>query len=224
MLHYHYLIVKSIRSFHPNINSILYFYFMKDLQYPLHFQFRVTSLANDFSAKDANGNSIYYVREKIFSWRDIIMVYRDESKAELLYELRSNKLIDFQQTFTITDRTGKVIGKVRRKSIKSLWRSTFNLMDPNDVQDHTIKEKNPWVKFWDGLFGELPLIGILSGYIFNPAYILRNDQDEPVFEIVKEPSFFGRKFTVNKLTQREVDDERFVLSLMLMVLIERRNG
>ncbi|WP_313190058.1 hypothetical protein [Sphingobacterium sp.] len=197
---------------------------MKDLQYPLHFQFRVTSLANDFSAKDANGNSIYYVREKIFSWRDIIMVYRDESKAELLYELRSNKLIDFQQTFTITDRTGKVIGKVRRKSIKSLWRSTFNLMDPNDVQDHTIKEKNPWVKFWDGLFGELPLIGILSGYLFNPAYILRNDQDEPVFEIIKEPSFFGRKFTVNKLTQREVDDERFVLSLMLMVLIERRNG
>src|SRR5690606_7270081 len=112
---------------------------MKDLQYPLHFQFRVTCLANDFSAKDANGNSIYYVREKIFCWLDHIMVYKDEMKAKLLYEIRSNKHIEFQQTFTISDRSRKVIGKVRRKSIKSHWRSTFNLMDSNDVQDHTIK-------------------------------------------------------------------------------------
>ncbi len=197
---------------------------MKDLQYPLHFKFRITSLANDFSATDANGNSIYYVREKIFTWRDHIMVYRDESKAELIYELRSNKLIDFQQTFTISDNKGRVVGKVRRKSIKSLWRSTFNLMDSEDRLDHTIKEKNPWVKLWDGLFGELPIVGMLSGYFFNPSYILRNDLDEPMFEIVKEPSFFGRKFKVNKLTDKEVDDERFVLSLMLMVLMERSNG
>ena len=197
---------------------------MKDLQYPLHFKFRITSLANDFSATDANGNSIYYVREKIFTWRDHIMVYRDESKAELIYELRSNKLIDFQQTFTISDNKGRVVGKVRRKSIKSLWRSTFNLMDSEDRLDHTIKEKNPWVKLWDGLFGELPIVGMLSGYFFNPSYILRNDLDEPMFEIVKEPSSFGRKFKVNKLTDKEVDDERFVLSLMLMVLMERSNG
>ncbi|WP_156308470.1 LURP-one-related/scramblase family protein [Sphingobacterium endophyticum] len=197
---------------------------MKDLQYPLHFKFRITSLANDFSATDAIGNSIYYVREKIFTWRDHIMVYRDESKAELIYELRSNKLIDFQQTFTISDNSGRVVGKVRRKSIKSLWRSTFNLMDAEDRLDHTIKEKNPWVKLWDGLFGELPIVGMLSGYFFNPSYILRNDLDEPMFEIIKEPSFFGRKFKVNKLTDKEVDDERFVLSLMLMVLMERSNG
>lgn len=197
---------------------------MKDLQYPLHFKFRITSLANDFSATDAHGNSIYYVREKIFTWRDHIMVYRDESKAELIYELRSNKLIDFQQTFTISDNNGRVVGKVRRKSIKSLWRSTFNLMDSEDRLDHTIKEKNPWVKLWDGLFGELPIVGMLSGYFFNPSYILRNDLDEPMFEIIKEPSFFGRKFKVNKLTDKDVDDERFVLSLMLMVLMERSNG
>ncbi len=121
---------------------------MKDLQYPLHFRFRVTSLANDFSAKDALGNSIYYVREKIFTIRDHIMVYRDESKAELLYELKSNKLIDFQQTFTITDQTGKVIGKVRRKSIKSLWRSTFNLMDANDQPYHKGKESLGEILGW----------------------------------------------------------------------------
>lgn len=197
---------------------------MKDLPYPLHFRFKVTSFANDFTAVDAAGNTIYYVREKIFTFRDRIMVYRDQQKTELLYELVSNKLIDFQQTFTIYDAEQRVVGKVRRKTIRSLWRSTFNLMDPEDRLDHCIKEKNPWTKFFDGLFGELPLIGMLSGYVFNPSYILRNDVGEEMFEIKKEPSFFGRKFTVHKITTREIDDERFVLSLMLMVIMERSNG
>ena len=197
---------------------------MKDLQFPLHFRFKVTSFANDFTAVDAAGNTIYYVREKIFTFRDRIMVYRDQQKTELLYELVSNKLIDFQQTFTIYDAEQRVVGKVRRKTIRSLWRSTFNLMDPEDRLDHSIKEKNPWTKFLDGLFGELPLIGMLSGYFFNPSYILRNDVGEEMFEIKKEPSFFGRKFTVHKITTREIDDERFVLSLMLMVIMERSNG
>lgn len=197
---------------------------MKDLKYPIHFKFRVTTFSNDFEATDADGRTIYYVREKIFKWRDHIMVYRDGSKSEMLYEFVSNKLIDFQQTFTIYDRNKRVIGKVRRKSIKSLWRSTFNLLDENDQHDHTITEKNPWTKFWDGLFGELPIIGMLSGYVFNPSYILKNQFGEPIFEIRKEPSFFGRKFTVYKQTTKDIDDERFVLSLMLMVLTERTNG
>lgn len=197
---------------------------MNHLNYPLHFQFKITSFSNDFVATDAHGESIFYVREKIFSWRDHILVYKDERKSEVLYELISNKLIDFQQTFTIKDATGRVIGKLRRKTIKSLWRSTFNLMDPYDGLDSTITEKNPWTKFWDGLFGEIPILGMLSGYFFNPSYILNDDAQEPMFEIKKEPSFFGRKFSVWKLTEKEVDDERFVLSLMLMVLIERTNG
>lgn len=197
---------------------------MSKFNYPLHFQFKIGTLANDFVAKDASGHTICYVREKIFAWRDQIKIYSDESKTTLLYELISNKLIDFQQTFTITDHTGRVVGKVRRKSLRSLWRSTFRLMDHEDQHDHTIQEKNPWTKFMDGLFGEIPLIGILSGYVFNPAYLLSDSEGNVLFELKKEPSFFGRKFTVYKLTEEVVNEERFVLSLMLMVLIERSNG
>lgn len=197
---------------------------MKTFNYPLHFQFRIGTFANDFVARDASGQTICYVREKIFAWRDQIKIYDDESKSNLLYELVSNKLIDFQQTFTITDYTARVVGKVRRKTLHSLWRSTFRLMDREDNHDHTIQEKNPWTKFMDGVFGEIPLIGVLSGYVFNPAYLLSNEEGKVLFELRKEPSFFGRKFTVDKLTDDTVDEERFVLSLMLMVLIERSNG
>lgn len=197
---------------------------MTAYKYPLHFKFRVTTFANDFIATDADGATLFYVREKIFKWRDHISVYRDESKSQLLYEFISNKLIDFQQTLTIYDQQKRVIGKVRRKSIKSLWRSTFYLMDQDDRHDHNITEKNVWTKFWDSMFGELPLIGMLSGYVFNPSYLLKDQQGNILFEIVKEPSFFGRKFTLYKETDQPVDDERMVLSLMLMILAERTNG
>lgn len=197
---------------------------MDTLQYPLHFKFRISTLSNDFIAKDSSGKTIFYIREKILAWRDQMKVYSDESKSQLLYEIRSNKLIDFQQTFTITRATGEIIGKVRRKSIRSLWKSTFRLMDINDNHDHTIQEKNAFVKFWDGIFGEIPLIGMLSGYVFNPVYILSSNQGEALFELKKEPSFFGRRFTVHKLTQADVNDERMVLSLALMILSERSRG
>lgn len=197
---------------------------MSQYHYPLHFKFKIGTISNDFVAKDAFGDTIFYVREKLFTWRDVIKIYSDESKSMLLYELRSNRLVDFQQTFTMTNAEGKVLGKVRRKTIRSLWRSTFKLMDAEDNHDHSIKEKNPWVKMWDGVFGGIPIIGGFSGYVFNPSYILSSNDEEPLFEITKEPSFFGRKFSVNKLSDKKMDEERFVLSLMLMVLMERSNG
>lgn len=197
---------------------------MSKYNYPLDFRFKIGTLSNDFEAKDALGNTLFYVREKILTWRDQMKVYSDSSKSELLYEMKSNRLIDFQQTFTITDTMNNVIGKVRRKSIRSLWKSTFKLINAEDEHDYTIQEKNAFVKMWDGIFGEIPIIGILSGYVFNPSYILSNNAGEALLLLKKEPSFFGRKFKVEKLTTSEIDEERLVMSLTLMVLVERDRG
>jgi|SRR5690606_4960418 uncharacterized protein YxjI len=197
---------------------------MSKYNYPLDFKFKIGTLSNDFEAKDALGNTLFYVREKILTWRDQMKVYSDSSKSELLYEMKSNRLIDFQQTFTITDAANNVIGKVRRKSIRSLWKSTFKLVNADDEHDYTIQEKNAFVKMWDGIFGEIPIIGMLSGYVFNPSYILSNNAGEALFELKKEPSFFGRKFKVEKLTSSDIEEERLVMSLALMVLVERDRG
>jgi len=197
---------------------------MTPYNYPLSFKFKIGTLSNDFEAKDALGNTLFYVREKILTWRDQMKIYSDSSKNELLYEIKSNRLIDFQQTFTITNTQGNIVGSVRRKSIRSLWKATFKLMNEQENHDSTIQEKNAFVKMWDGIFGEIPIIGMLSGYVFNPSYILSTTEGEALFEIRKEPSFFGRKFTVEKLTTSDVNEERFVLSLALMVLVERGRG
>ncbi len=193
--------------------------------YPLDFKFKIATFSNDFVATDAKGQTLLYAREKIMTWRDVVKVYSDSSKKDLCYTLRSNRLIDFQQTFTISDAQGVQLGSVRRKSIKSLWRSTFELRNTQGDLDFTIREKSVWTKFFDSLFGEIPILGGLSGYVFNPAYIVLDKQGTPYFEIKKMPSFFGRKFQVHKLiSQQVVEEQRLLLSMVMLVLLERDNG
>ena len=54
----------------------------KEFNYPLTFEFKLGTLSNDFIAKDASGQTIAYVRQKMFRLKEAIMVYGDENKSE----------------------------------------------------------------------------------------------------------------------------------------------
>jgi hypothetical protein len=61
--------------------------------------------------------------------------------------------------------------------------------------------------------------------LFNPTYSVLDLQNKAIVKLKKEPSFFGRKFQVIALSEIDQDDqERIILSLMMMVLLERRKG
>ena len=194
-----------------------------NLKFPFDIKFHVATFSNDFSVSDANNQPIFYVREKMFSWRDVIKVYHDSSKKEELYQLRSNKIIDFQQTFTIADASGNTIGKARRKTFKSFWTATFHIYDANDNHLYTIKERSGFTRMMDGMVGEIPVLGFFSGYIFNPKYVLTDLNGKEYMEASKEPSFFGRKFKLNQFNSSE-DDSLFVLSFIMMLISDRNRG
>jgi hypothetical protein len=66
---------------------------------------------------------------------------------------------------------------------------------------------------------------MLTGYFFNPSYAVTNLNGRKVVRIKKLPSFFGRKFEISKLEDIDKDDdERVILGLMMMILLERRRG
>ena len=67
----------------------------------------------------------------------------------------------------------------------------------------TIKEENPWSKVFDAMFGEIPLLGIFTGYVFNPSYLVSRPNGMPVMRLKKERSFLGRSFSINKLAEIE---------------------
>ena len=77
----------------------------------------------------------------------------------------------------------------------------------------------------DSFSSEIPVLSLFTGYIFNPKYEVKDSNGQVVALLKKEPSFFGRRFLVSKLQEmKEGDEERILLSLMMMILIERRRG
>lgn len=198
---------------------------MKNIHYPLQIQFKIGTLANDFSIIDASGRGIAYVRQKMFKFIDDISVYSDESRLDLIYRIKANKWIDFSASYIFSDNIDYEIGRVARKGMASMWRAKYEIYNKDQVNDFVIREENAWAKVGDAVFGEIPVVGLLTGYLFHPKYKVERPDGTVVARLKKEPSFFGRKFSVEKLADfDENEEERILLSLMMMILLERRRG
>lgn len=194
--------------------------------YPLQFQFKISTLSNDFVAQDNEGKTIAYVRQKMFKLKEKVTVYSDESKSKELFLIEADKWLDFNTVYSFTSaQEGVELGKVGRKGWASLLKSRYELFDENGNQDLLIEEENPWTKFWDGLLVQIPIVSLFSGYFFNPKYTVKRPDGTLVGRFSKEKSFFGRRFKYDKLAEYEKGEElRTLLGLMMMVLLERRRG
>ncbi|MBP1675944.1 MAG: hypothetical protein H6Q20_503 [Bacteroidetes bacterium] len=198
---------------------------MNALNFPLQLKFRITTLSNDFEAQDAQGNTIAYVRQKMLKLVEEVQVFNNESRSELQYTIKADRWLDFTATYTFTNRQGYEVGKIVRKGWASLWKAHYEILDEHHNTDLIIREENPWTKVFDSMLGELPVIGMLTGYFFNPAYILTRPDGTQVVRLKKEASFFGRRFTIDKLAEFETgEEERIVLGLMMLLLLERSRG
>jgi hypothetical protein len=193
--------------------------------YPIDFTFKIGTLSNDFVARDANGRVISYVRQKMFKLIDEIQVFSDDSKTKLFFTIKANKWLDWSTTYTFATADGQEIGRVARKGWASIWKARYEIFDEQQKQDLLISEENGWVKVFDALLGEIPILGIFTGYLFNPSYGVTRPDGTLVVRLKKQPSLVGRRFRVTKLAEfEEGEEDRIVLGLMMMILLERRRG
>ena len=141
-------------------------------------------------------------------------------------------MIDFRATYQFTDAEGKDIGSVRGEGMRSIWKSRYTVLDAEGAPDLGISEDNPWVKVIDSVVGEIPVISAASGYLFHPSYTVARPKPAPaqaggtaVLRLRKEPAFFESRFTVEKLGPLGAqEEERALLSLIMMLLLERTRG
>lgn len=198
---------------------------MKDIKYPVNFKFNIGTFSNDFVATDAGGKTLAYVRQKMFKLKEDILIYSNQNKTQIDYRIRADKWIDFSAAYSIKNANGIEIGKVARKGWKSIWKTEYELIDQNQKLQYHIREDNAWVKVYDSLLGQVPVLGALTGYFFNPSYSVLDLNKKAIVRLKKEASFFGRKFQITKLSTIDLDDEeRIILGLMMMILLERQKG
>ena len=193
--------------------------------FPIQFKFKISTLHNDFVATDALGNTHAYVKQKLFKLKEHIKVFADTSQTELKYEIKASKWLDFNTSYSFIRPDGSTLGRIVRKGWRSIWKASYDIYDQNDKPDLHIKEANPWAKVFDSMLSEIPILGIFTGYLFNPKYNLTRQDGTLVCSFKKNASFFGRKFTLNKEAEFEDGEEdRILLGMMMMVLLERRRG
>ncbi|MBL7792150.1 MAG: hypothetical protein JNK77_07495, partial [Saprospiraceae bacterium] len=119
---------------------------MQNLSFPLDFSFKISTLSNDFAAKDAKGQTVAYVRQKMLKLVDEITVYNDETKSIVQASIKANKWIDFSATYTFTNKMGKEIGRIARKGWASMWKAHYEIFDENQKPDLIVREENAWIK------------------------------------------------------------------------------
>ncbi|MGJ8684741.1 MAG: hypothetical protein ACSHWW_08960 [Nonlabens sp.] len=198
---------------------------MNNLDYPIKFSFKVTTLSNDFTAKNSQGQTIAYVKQKMFKLKEAVNVYSDESKTRVLFTIAANKWLDWSAAYSMVDANNNEIGKIARKGWRSMWKAEYNIIDQNQELQYNVKEESAFTRFLDNLLGEIPILGFFTGYLFNPTYNVTNNQGQVVVKLKKMPSFLGKEFELTKTADIDDDDkERVMLGLMMMILLERRRG
>ena len=76
----------------------------------------------------------------------------------------------------------------------------------------------------DALLGEVPGLGLFTGYFFNPAYLVEM-RGQTVLYVKKQPAMFEGKFTVEQRGQLAEQDEPLVISSIIMsLMLERSRG
>ena len=194
------------------------------MNYPLQLSFKIVALAPQLSVIDANGNLIFYVKQKLFKLKESITIFADEQQTRPLYGINADRVIDFSARYHFTDQDGIELGSVKRQGMKSFWKARYDILD-GDRAVMTIREENPWVKVLDGLFGGIPVIGMFTGYVFHPAFIVSRPEGTVVMRLEKQPAFLEGKFTIRRKAELDKTEEtRVLLSLLMMILLERRRG
>lgn len=195
------------------------------MNYPIDLSFKLIALASQIYIRDADGILIGYVKQKLLKLKEDINVFADESQTRHLYNIKADRVLDFSARYNFTDHSGKFLGAVKRRGMRSLWRSSYEIFDSASNQVMQISEEKAWVKLVDALVGEIPVLGMFTGYVFHPAYIVSGLDGNTLARVQKQPAFFESKFRMTEHGQLSDEEERLVLlSVLTMVLLERSRG
>lgn len=195
------------------------------MRFPLEIRFRLLALAARVVVTDGTGTPRYFMRQKAFKLKEDVTVYADEAETTPVARIRADRVIDFSAQYHITDAAGVPLGAIRRRGAASLWRATYEITR-GDAVLFTIREANPWVKVLDGVVTQLPLLGLLAGYVLHPRYLVRRAGAEAVaLEIRKQAALFEGSYRVEPPVGLSDDEAELVVFATLMALtLERTRG
>lgn len=194
------------------------------MSFPLDVRFKILTLIPQLYIHDASGRPVGYVRKKFWAFKEDVTVFQDDTMSTPLYRINADRVIDFRASYRLSDGNGRTLGAVRRRGARSLWRATYEVL-VGETHTFTVTEKSVLVRFLDLLIGEIPLIGLLTGYFLNPAYVLTRQGGGDAVLMTKRRALLESNFKIEKMGQLNEDEQLVVtLALMMIIFLERSRG
>lgn len=196
------------------------------MNYPLSFRFKLLAFSPQIYVEDAAGRTVCYVKQKLFRFREKVEVFADDSRQQMLCTIEADRIIDWSARYTFRDASGHEIGAVGRRGMRSLWSAHYDIFVSGSSEPaFSIREENPMAKLFDGFLGELPIVGILTAFLFHPKYLACRNDGSPVMRLTKRAAIFEGRFTLDQLSEINAGEEMaIILSFLMMNLLERNRG
>lgn len=202
------------------------------LAFPLTLEFKF-SLFTELRVTDARGQLVAVVKEKKFSVRDEVRIYRDEQKQVQTHRMKARGFLagalDWKASRLIERLDGTPVGALQAQGMRTLWAAGYDLLGPNGEPRFAIRDDHPWLGLIEGALDAIPFIGdfIAMGfdYLVNPTYTVTDTGGQAAYRVHKKRSFMARRFTVEELQPRAgQDDELVLMGLIQLILRERERG
>ena len=192
------------------------------MNFPLDARFKLFTIASQISVTDATGGVVLYAKQKAFKLKEAVTVFADEAQTRPLFKISADRMLDISAKYHVHDVGGAEVAVLQRQGMRSLWRLHFDVAI-GGRSAYTVREENPWTKVLDELLGSIPVVSLLTGYFFNPSYLVTRTDGQTVLRVAKQPAFLEGRFTLQLAGPDPVPDA-LVVAVLMMLSLERERG
>jgi len=131
-------------------------YFVEQLFRPVVNLYQVTPLA---AGETPAGGPIAYVRQKRMAIKEDVRFYADEEETQELFRIKARRMIEIGGNYDVTAADGQKIGVLQKVFGKSLLRSTWRMLGPDDQELATAQERSAFLAVARRLIDFVPYVG-----------------------------------------------------------------
>ncbi len=175
---------------------------------------KIFSLAPSFYIHDHLGNALAFLRKKVFTWKDDVRVFTDETQSLEILRIKARKIVDWGAAFDVTDSiNNEKVGVLKRRGWKSIARKEWLVLDALDQEIGKIREDSLAL----ALVRRFLIALIPQTYSFELA-------GQEIGTAAQNWNFFAPKMTVDftRDPAKQMDRRMVVAAVVLLMAVEGR--
>jgi uncharacterized protein YxjI len=146
-------------------------FFVEQLFRPIVNLYQVTPLA---AGETPVGGPIAYVRQKRMAIKEDIRFFADEEETTELFRIKARRMLEIGGNYDVTTPDGQKIGVLQKVFGRSLFRSTWRILDEHENVLATGQERSLFLAIARRLIDFVPYVG---EYIPIPYNFVLNDPE-----------------------------------------------